>query len=214
MPACGDPRARLVKCAAARVNVALGNSTRERGEAIVRAAQEIIDGKLDGNFPLVVWQTGSGTQTNMNANEVIANRAIEMLGGEMGSKSPVHPNDMSTKVSRQTIPFRRPCTSRPSPKSTGAAARPRRLREALDEKAKSFARHRQRSAARICMDATPVTLGQEFSGYTTQIGYGIARVEAALPRLYRLAQGGTAVGTGLNRHPNSRSAFRRRSRRR
>ncbi|HEX9158639.1 MAG TPA: class II fumarate hydratase [Rhizomicrobium sp.] len=188
----------LVKCAAARVNVALGVLDKERGDAIARAAQEVADGKLDEHFPLVVWQTGSGTQSNMNANEVVANRAIEMLGGVIGSKKPVHPNDHVNRSQSSNDCF-------PTAMHIAAVLEIdrillpglRRLHAALASKAAAF-----ESIVKIgrthLMDATPITLGQEFSGYATQVGFGIARVDAALPRLYQLAQGGTAVGTGLN----------------
>ena len=197
----------LVKCAAARTNVALGELDIERGEAIERAAQEIIDGKLDGNFPLVVWQTGSGTQTNMNVNEVVANRAIEMLGGSLGSKEPVHPNDHVNKSQSSNDSF-------PTAMHIAAVTEIhhvllpglRQLERALDEKAKSFADIVKIGRTHL-QDATPVSLGQEFSGYVTQVRYGIARTEAALHRLYQLAQGGTAVGTGLNSPADFASLF-------
>ena len=191
----------LVKCAAARTNMALGELDSKRGEAIARAAQEIIDGKLDGNFPLVVWQTGSGTQTNMNVNEVIANRAIEMLGGVMGSKAPVHPNDdvNRSQSSNDSFPTAMHIAA---VMEIHAVLLPglRRLEKALDEKAAAFADIVKIGRTHL-QDATPVSLGQEFSGYATQVRYGVARIEAALPRLYQLAQGGTAVGTGLNSPP-------------
>src|SRR5579871_1379232 len=188
----------LIKGAAARVNVALGVLDKKLGETIARACEEVADGKLDGHFPLVVWQTGSGTQTNMNANEVIANRAIEMVGGVVGSKKPVHPNDHVNKSQSSNDCF-------PTAMHIAAVLEIHRvllpglhrLQKALEEKSAAF-----RTIVKIgrthLMDATPVSLGQEFSGYATQVGYGIARVEAALPRLCQLAQGGTAVGTGLN----------------
>lgn len=197
----------IVKCAAARVNMALGELDRMRGDAIVRAAQEVAEGKLDENFPLVVWQTGSGTQSNMNANEVIANRAIEMLGGEMGSKSPVHPNDHVNKSQSSNDCF-------PTAMHIAAVTEIYRLllpglaglRAALDEKTRAFADIVKIGRTHL-QDATPVTLGQEFSGYAMQLTYGIARVEAALPRLCQLAQGGTAVGTGLNCPPKFARLF-------
>jgi fumarate hydratase class II len=188
----------LVKCAAARVNFALGVLDRERGEAIARAADEVAEGKLDEHFPLVVWQTGSGTQSNMNANEVIANRAIEMLGGTLGSKKPVHPNDHVNKSQSSNDCF-------PTAMHIAAVLEIhrvllpglRRLQTALEAKSAAFANIVKIGRTHL-MDATPITLGQEFSGYATQVGYGIARIEGGLPRLYQLAQGGTAVGTGLN----------------
>ncbi|HEX3431211.1 MAG TPA: class II fumarate hydratase [Rhizomicrobium sp.] len=188
----------LVKCAAARVNVALAVLDENRGNAIARAAEEVADGKLDEHFPLVVWQTGSGTQTNMNANEVIANRAIAMLGGVIGSKKPVHPNDHVNKSQSSNDCF-------PTAMHIAAVLEIhrvllpglRRLWKALEEKSAAFSDIVKIGRTHL-MDATPIALGQEFSGYAMQVGYGIARVEAALPRLYQLAQGGTAVGTGLN----------------
>ncbi len=197
----------IVKCAAARVNMALGELDRMRGDAIVRAAQEVAEGKLDEHFPLVVWQTGSGTQSNMNANEVISNRAIEMLGGEMGSKTPVHPNDHVNKSQSSNDCF-------PTAMHIAAVTEIHRvllpgmavLRAALDEKTRAFADIVKIGRTHL-QDATPVTMGQEFSGYATQLAYGIARVEAALPRLCQLAQGGTAVGTGLNCPPKFAQLF-------
>ncbi|HEY3638076.1 MAG TPA: class II fumarate hydratase [Rhizomicrobium sp.] len=197
----------IVKCAAARTNFALGELDGERSEAIARAAQEIIDGKLADNFPLVVWQTGSGTQTNMNVNEVIANRAIEMMGGEMGSKAPVHPNDHVNKSQSSNDSF-------PTAMHIAAVTEIhdrllpalRRLESGLEEKTKHFADIIKIGRTHL-QDATPVTLGQEFSGYATQIRYGIARIEAASPALHQLAQGGTAVGTGLNSPPQFAGRF-------
>ncbi|MHB0951912.1 MAG: class II fumarate hydratase [Allorhizobium sp.] len=188
----------IVKQAAARANIALGGLDPALGEAIIKAAQEVIDGKLDEHFPLVVWQTGSGTQSNMNANEVISNRAIEMLGGVMGSKTPVHPNDhvnmsqssndtfptaMHIACAEQVVHHLIPCLNH--------------LHKALDAKAKSFA-HIIKIGRTHTQDATPLTLGQEFSGYAAQVASSIKRIELTLPGLYELAQGGTAVGTGLN----------------
>ncbi|KXG86717.1 class II fumarate hydratase [Agrobacterium bohemicum] len=188
----------IVKQAAARTNMALGGLDPQLGETIIKAAQEVIDGKLDDHFPLVVWQTGSGTQSNMNANEVISNRAIEMLGGEMGSKKPVHPNDHvnMSQSSNDTYPtaMHIACAEQivhhllPSLKH---------LHAALDAKAKSFA-HIIKIGRTHTQDATPLTLGQEFSGYAAQVASAIRRIELTLPGLYELAQGGTAVGTGLN----------------
>jgi fumarate hydratase class II len=197
----------IVKCAAARVNVSLGQLDAQRGDAIVRAAQEVIEGKLDENFPLVVWQTGSGTQTNMNVNEVIANRASELLGGKLGSKSPVHPNDHVNRSQSSNDSF-------PTAMHIAAvteihrALLPalRQLHAALAEKADAFADIVKIGRTHL-QDATPVTLGQEFSGYATQIAYGVERIEQALPRLYHLAQGGTAVGTGLNSPPEFARLF-------
>ncbi|OHV81098.1 class II fumarate hydratase [Rhizobium sp. LCM 4573] len=188
----------IVKQAAARANMNLGGLDPALGKAIEDAAQEVIDGKLDDHFPLVVWQTGSGTQSNMNANEVISNRAIEMLGGTMGSKKPVHPNDHvnMSQSSNDTYPtaMHIACAEQivrhliPSLKH---------LHAALDAKAKAFA-HIIKIGRTHTQDATPLTLGQEFSGYAAQIASSIKRIELTLPGLYELAQGGTAVGTGLN----------------
>ncbi|MEQ1612588.1 MAG: class II fumarate hydratase [Hyphomicrobiaceae bacterium] len=187
----------IVKRAAAEANMALGKLDAKLGETIIRAAQEVIDGKLDEHFPLVVWQTGSGTQSNMNANEVISNRAIEMLSGEMGSKKPVHPNDHvnMSQSSNDTYPtaMHIACAEQIVHDLLPAL---RKLHQALMEKS-----HEWRDIIKIgrthTQDATPVTLGQEFSGYATQIGNGILRVESTLSMLMELAQGGTAVGTGL-----------------
>ncbi|MBB3947735.1 fumarate hydratase class II [Rhizobium skierniewicense] len=188
----------IVKQAAARTNMALGGLDAQVGETIVKAAQEVIDGKLNDHFPLVVWQTGSGTQSNMNANEVISNRAIEMLGGDMGSKKPVHPNDHvnMSQSSNDTYPtaMHIACAEQmvhhllPSLKH---------LHAALDAKAKGFA-HIIKIGRTHTQDATPLTLGQEFSGYAAQVASAIKRIELTLSGLYELAQGGTAVGTGLN----------------
>jgi fumarate hydratase class II len=188
----------IVKQAAARANMALGRLDSSVGDTIVKAAQEVIDGKLNDHFPLVVWQTGSGTQSNMNANEVISNRAIEMLGGEMGSKKPVHPNDHvnMSQSSNDTYPtaMHIACAEEivhhllPSLKH---------LHAALDKKAKDFA-HIIKIGRTHTQDATPLTLGQEFSGYAAQVASAIKRIVLTLPGLCELAQGGTAVGTGLN----------------
>ncbi len=188
----------IVKQAAARANMALGRLDPKLGEAIIAAAQEVIDGKLDDHFPLVVWQTGSGTQSNMNANEVISNRAIEMLGGEKGTKKPVHPNDHvnMSQSSNDTYPtaMHVACAERivhhllPSLKH---------LHQALEAKVKAFD-HIIKIGRTHTQDATPLTLGQEFSGYAAQVASSIKRIEMTLPGLMELAQGGTAVGTGLN----------------
>ena len=188
----------IVKQAAARANMALGGLDPALGQAIVSAAQEVIDGKLDDHFPLVVWQTGSGTQSNMNANEVISNRAIEMLGGVMGSKKPVHPNDHvnMSQSSNDTYPtaMHIACAEQIVRRLIPNL---KHLHEALDAKAKSFA-HIIKIGRTHTQDATPLTLGQEFSGYAAQVASAIKRIELTLPGLYELAQGGTAVGTGLN----------------
>ena len=188
----------VIKKACAQANVALGSLDEERGKAIIQAAGEVFEGKFDDNFPLVVWQTGSGTQSNMNANEVIANRAIELMGGTIGSKDPVHPNDHCNmgQSSNDTFPTAMHI-------ATAMTARDvllpglEKLHGALQKKVEEFdgiikigRTHTQ--------DATPLTLSQEFSGYTHQVAMSIARVRDALGRIYELAQGGTAVGTGLN----------------
>jgi fumarate hydratase class II len=188
----------IVKRAAAEVNMKLGKLDPKIGEAIVAAAQEVIDGKLDDHFPLVVWQTGSGTQSNMNANEVISNRAIEMLGGEMGSKTPVHPNDHvnMSQSSNDTYPTAMHVASAEEIVNRLLPAL-RHLHAALDAKAREWA-DIVKIGRTHTQDATPLTLGQEFGGYAQQVANGIARIEQTLPGLMELAQGGTAVGTGLN----------------
>jgi fumarate hydratase, class II len=188
----------MQKKAAALANLALGSLDERLGRAILAAADEVIDGRLQDHFPLVVWQTGSGTQTNMNLNEVIANRANEMLGAPLGAKKPVHPND-HVNLSQSSN------DSMPTAMHIAAALETSRrllpalgeLRSALDRKAREFADIVKIGRTHL-QDATPLTLGQEFSGYAQQIANGIARLEAALPRILELAQGGTAVGTGLN----------------
>ena len=188
----------IVKRAAAETNMSLGRLDTTIGEAIVKAAQEVIDGKLDEHFPLVVWQTGSGTQSNMNANEVISNRAIEMLGGEMGSKKPVHPNDHvnMSQSSNDTYPtaMHVACAEEIVHRLLPAL---KKLRDALNAKSLEW-KDIIKIGRTHTQDATPLTLGQEFSGYTAQVTNGIARIEQTLPALMQLAQGGTAVGTGLN----------------
>ena len=188
----------IVKRAAAEANVALGRLDAKIGATIVAAAQEVIDGRLDDHFPLVVWQTGSGTQSNMNANEVISNRAIEMLGGVMGSKKPVHPNDHvnMSQSSNDTYPtaMHIACAEQIVHDLVPAL---KKLHAALVAKQKAFD-HIIKIGRTHTQDATPLTLGQEFSGYATQVANGITRVEQTLPSLMELAQGGTAVGTGLN----------------
>ena len=188
----------ILKRACAVVNMEQGRLPKRLGGAIVRAADEVAAGELDGNFPLMVWQTGSGTQTNMNVNEVLANRAIEILGGEKGSKKPVHPNDHCnmSQSSNDSFP-----TAMHIAAGEELARRLipalRRLRAGLARKARAWDRIVKIGRTHT-QDATPLTLGQEFSGYAHQVANGIARIEAALPRIYELAQGGTAVGTGLN----------------
>jgi fumarate hydratase class II len=191
----------ILKLAAARSNAGLGILDREGAELIASAADEVIDGRLDDHFPLVVWQTGSGTQTNMNINEVIANRAIELGGGEIGSKDPIHPNDHVNRGQSSNDTF-------PTAMHIAAAENivhhllpaMTLLRDALAAKAKDFD-HIVKIGRTHLMDAVPLTLGDEFSAWAQQVGKGIERVSAALPDLYQLALGGTAVGTGLNTHP-------------
>jgi fumarate hydratase class II len=188
----------VIKKACANVNVAQGDLDSKLGQAIAAAAQEVIDGKFDDNFPLVVWQTGSGTQSNMNANEVISNRAIEMLGGTLGTKKPVHPNDHVNmgQSSNDTFPTAMHV-------AIAMLARDRllpglrKLHGALEAKAEEF-RDIIKIGRTHTQDATPLTLGQEFGGYAHQVAMGIQRIERSLPEIYELAQGGTAVGTGLN----------------
>ena len=188
----------IIKAAAAEVNMGYGILDQDIGKYIVKAANEVIDGKLDDHFPLSVWQTGSGTQSNMNANEVISNRAIEMMGGEMGSKSPVHPNDHCnmSQSSNDTYPtaMHIACASEILdallPALTSLA---KKFKKKSDEWARVIKIGRTHT-----QDATPLTLGQEFSGYAQQINNGIDRIKDTLPKLMELAQGGTAVGTGLN----------------
>jgi fumarate hydratase class II len=188
----------IVKRASAETNMALGLLDKTLGEAIVKAAQEVIEGKLDAHFPLSVWQTGSGTQSNMNANEVISNRAIEMLGGELGSKKPVHPNDHvnMSQSSNDTYPtaMHIACTEEIVHALIPAL---QMLRNALNDKAQAW-KDIIKIGRTHTQDATPLTLGQEFSGYAQQVANGIERIEQTLPKLMELAQGGTAVGTGLN----------------
>lgn len=188
----------IVKRAAAEVNMEMKRLDPAIGKAIVDAAQEVIDGKLDQHFPLVVWQTGSGTQSNMNANEVISNRAIEMLGGVMGSKKPVHPNDHvnMSQSSNDTYPtaMHIACAERVAHHLIPAL---HHLHKALDAKARAF-NHIIKIGRTHTQDATPLTLGQEFSGYAAQVASSIKRIDLTLPGLQELAQGGTAVGTGLN----------------
>ena len=188
----------IIKRAAAETNMVLSGLDKNLGAAIINAAQEVIEGKLNDHFPLAVWQTGSGTQSNMNANEVISNRAIEMLGGEMGSKKPVHPNDHvnMSQSSNDTYPtaMHIACVEEIHHRLLPAL---QHLRNALNDKAGAFAKIIKIGRTHT-QDATPVTLGQEFSGYCQQVQNGIARIEQTLPMLMQLAQGGTAVGTGLN----------------
>lgn len=190
----------ILKKAAALTNAELGMLSQEKAELIVKAADEVIEGKLDDHFPLVVWQTGSGTQTNMNSNEVIANRAIEIAGGELGSKKPVHPNDDVNKAQSSNDTF-------PTAMHIAAVEEVNRrlipmvtkLRDALQAKAEEFKDIIKIGRTHL-MDAVPLTLGQEFSAYVQQLENGLERIYGCLPRLSELALGGTAVGTGLNTH--------------
>ncbi len=187
-----------IKLAAARVNMRSGDLDPAIGRAMEQAATEVYEGRFDDNFPLVVWQTGSGTQSNMNANEVIGNRAIEILGGQMGSKAPVHPNDHVNMGQSSNDTF-------PTAMHVGIAMMARdvlipglkKLHQALAAKAEEF-RDIIKIGRTHTQDATPLTLGQEFGGYAHQVAKGIERVKLALGDIYELAQGGTAVGTGLN----------------
>jgi fumarate hydratase, class II len=187
----------IVKRASAEVNMELGKLDQHVGHTIIKAAQEVIEGKLNTHFPLVVWQTGSGTQSNMNANEVISNRGIEMLGGEIGSKKPIHPNDHvnMSQSSNDTFPtaMHIACAEEIHHRLLPAL---QQLGNALNDKAHAW-KHIIKIGRTHTQDATPITLGQEFSGYTQQILNGIRRIEQTLPDLMQLAQGGTAVGTGL-----------------
>ena len=188
----------VIKRAAAEANVALGVLDPAVGEAIVKAAQEVIDGKLDDHFPLVVWQTGSGTQSNMNANEVISNRAIEMLGGVMGSKKPIHPNDHvnMSQSSNDTYPTAMHIAAADEVARSLMPAL-EHLHVSLKAKTLEFA-HIIKIGRTHTQDATPLTLGQEFGGYSAQVASAVRRIKESLYGLYELAQGGTAVGTGLN----------------
>ncbi len=191
----------VLKLASARVNEALGKLDGDKARLIEQAAQEVIDGALDGEFPLRIWQTGSGTQTNMNVNEVIANRAIELAGGERGSKKPVHPNDdvNMSQSSNDTFPTAMHIAA--VMEITGRLVPSvRRLRDALAAKSAAFAGVTKIGRTHL-MDAVPLTLGQEFSGYVAQLDADLTRLDAVLPGLRELAAGGTAVGTGLNTHP-------------
>lgn len=191
----------ILKKAAAITNADLGLLPEEKRDLIIRAADDVIAGTLDDHFPLSIWQTGSGTQTNMNTNEVISNRAIEIAGGELGSKKPIHPNDDVNKAQSSNDTF-------PTAMHIAAAERVvhdlipsvTALRDTFQSKAEAFA-DIIKSGRTHLMDATPLTLGQEFSAYVQQLTMALARIDAVLPGLYELALGGTAVGTGLNTHP-------------
>jgi len=197
----------IQKKAAALANMGLGILDEKLGRAIAEAAQEVIDGRLNDHFPLVVWQTGSGTQTNMNLNEVIANRANEMLGAPLGAKKPVHPNDHVnlSQSSNDSMPTAMHIAAAQQT-TTRLLPALREMQSALEAKSSDFADIVKIGRTHL-QDATPLTLGQEFSGYACQIENGIRRVESALPRILELAQGGTAVGTGLNAAPGFAEAF-------
>ncbi|MDE2789294.1 MAG: class II fumarate hydratase [Paracoccaceae bacterium] len=188
----------IIKCACAEINMGLGQLDPDIGAAIIQAANEIINGELDDHFPLVVWQTGSGTQSNMNANEVISNRAIEILGGTPGSKTPVHPNDHCNmgQSSNDTYPTAMHIAVATTARETLIPAL-EKLHAAVDAKSRQFSGIIKIGRTHT-QDATPLTLGQEFGGYAHQVRAGINRIAAALGGIYPLAQGGTAVGTGLN----------------
>ncbi len=191
----------IVKKASAMVNADLGLLSAEKRDAICDVCDEILTGQLDDHFPLVVWQTGSGTQTNMNVNEVIANRAIERLGGEMGSKDPIHPNDdvNMSQSSNDTFPTAMHVSAMLMVQGR-LLPNVKVLRDTLHTKAKNFDKIIKTGRTHL-MDATPLTLGQEFSGYVSQLDHGLQAISSALPHLGELALGGTAVGTGLNTHP-------------
>ncbi|WP_420340100.1 class II fumarate hydratase [Roseibium sp.] len=197
----------VIKQAAARVNAAQGKLDPKLADAIEQAASEVAAGKLDDHFPLVVWQTGSGTQTNMNANEVITNRAIELLGGVVGSKTPVHPNDHCnmSQSSNDTFPTAMHISAATEIKEKLLPALAH-LESALERKSEEWA-HIVKIGRTHTQDATPLTLGQEFGGYAAQLAFGMERVTEGLNGLYALAQGGTAVGTGLNTKKGFDSAF-------
>ncbi len=190
-----------LKKAAAEVNAELGVLAKDKAELIAKAADEVIEGKLDAHFPLAIWQTGSGTQSNMNSNEVISNRAIEIAGGEMGSKKPIHPNDDVNKSQSSNDTF-------PTAMHIAAATEINKrlipaiikLRNTLNDKAKDFSGIIKVGRTHL-MDAVPLTLGQEFSAYVQQLDSALERIAYVLPGLYQIALGGTAVGTGLNTHP-------------
>ena len=188
----------VIKQACAQANMELGKLDERRGNAIIEAAGEVIAGKLDDNFPLVVWQTGSGTQSNMNANEVIANRAIELLGGTIGSKDPVHPNDHCNmgQSSNDTFPTAMHISAAMTARDVTLPGL-EKLHAALQAKVEQWGDIIKIGRTHT-QDATPLTLGQEFSGYAHQVAMSIRRIKDALGRIYELAQGGTAVGTGLN----------------
>ena len=192
----------ILKKACAQANESLGVLPKETAQKIIQAADEVIEGKLDEHFPLVVWQTGSGTQTNMNANEVISNRAIELSNGALGSKKPIHPNDHVNRGQSSNDTF-------PTAMHIAAAERVthfllpavKKLQASFQKKSKDFQKIIKIGRTHL-MDATPLTLGQEFSAYSTQLTHSIQRLESAVQEVFKLALGGTAVGTGLNTHPH------------
>ncbi len=190
----------ILKKAAATVNNELGKLPDDKLKLIIQAADEVIDGKLDAHFPLRIWQTGSGTQTNMNANEVISNRAIEIAGGEMGSKSPIHPNDDVNKSQSSNDTFPTAMYIAAAERITALIAELAKVRDAIDAKAKEFGDVVKIGRTHL-QDATPLTVGQEFGGWRSLIERDIERLKLVLPGLMDLAIGGTAVGTGLNAHP-------------
>src|SRR5215468_4445037 len=200
----------IVKLASAETNRGLGLLDARRAGAISRAAREVIAGKLDGHFPLVVWQTGSGTQTNMNVNEVIANRANELLGGKLGAKAPVHPNDHVNMSQSSNDSFPTAMHIAAATEITNALLPALTdLRRALAAKAKTFGRIIKIGRTHL-QDATPLSLGQEFSGYVAQVALAITHIREARAHLFPLAQGSTAVGTGLNAKPAFAKRFARR----
>ncbi len=191
----------IIKEAAARINCELGLLSEDKARLIIQAARKVADGELKEHFPLSIWQTGSGTQTNMNVNEVIANQAIEMAGGVLGSKNPIHPNDHVnlSQSSNDTFPTAMYMAAAESLRNR-LLPMVHKLRASLHEKAIAFSEIVKIGRTHL-MDAVPLTLGQEFSGYVEQLDQDIERIESTLPRLYELAIGGTAVGTGINTHP-------------
>ncbi len=190
----------ILKKAAAIVNYDLGKLPENKKDLIVKAADEVIEGKLDAHFPLRVWQTGSGTQTNMNANEVISNRAIEMVDGVMGSKSPIHPNDDVNKSQSSNDTFPTAMYIAAAERLTALIPEVQKVHDAIDAKAKEFADVVKIGRTHL-QDATPMTVGQEFGGWASLVERDIERLRLVLPGLLDLAIGGTAVGTGLNAHP-------------
>src|SRR6478735_4086831 len=190
----------ILKKAAAIVNFDLGKLPEDKMKLIVQSADEVIEGKLDSHFPLRVWQTGSGTQTNMNANEVISNRAIEIAGGEMGSKKPVHPNDDVNKSQSSNDTFPTAMYIAAAERLTALIPEVQKVHDAIDAKAKEYADVVKIGRTHL-QDATPVTVGQEFGGWASLVERDIERLRMVLPGLLDLAIGGTAVGTGLNSHP-------------